>query len=141
MRLTPRGNEVKAVVAIMESDEYDSAEAMAKAVIKRIAELFAEREWAAWVYRENPEAFYLPYGPFSSATEAKRFAGRYVEMLRGQHMILPLYSTSALTERMATYKVPSQFCDSCNHSLVSHEHPKIQPKCAVRGCACRRANT
>lgn len=141
MRITPRGNEVKAVVSLMESDEYDTADAMAKAIIKRVAELFAEREWHAWVYRESPDAFYIPFGPFTSDTEAKRFAGRWVDALKGQHMILPLHSTAALTAQMAAYKSPSHYCAECNHSLVSHQHPKIQPKCAVKGCKCKRSTT
>jgi hypothetical protein len=139
VRLTPRGTEVKAVVALLESDQFDSADALAKAIIKEVADHFSHRDWYAWVYRENPEAFYLPFGIFSSDIEAKKFAGRYVSMLKGEHMILHLHSSADLDARMATHKIPSKFCQNCNHSLVVHEHPKIQPKCAVRGCNCRRA--
>lgn len=139
MRLTPRGPEVKAIVELLESDDFDSAEALAKAVIKRTAELFEHRDWYAWVYRENPDAFYLPFGIFPSDSEAKKFAGKYVEMLVGEHMILRLHSTGLLVEEMAKHKRPSTACSTCHHQLLSHEHPKIQPKCAVRGCRCRRA--
>jgi hypothetical protein len=141
MRITPRADEVKAVVAIMESDEYESADLMAKAIIKQVAESFAERTFYAWVYRESPDAFYLPFGPFTSDNEAKKFAGKYVDMLAGQHMILSLHSTKELTDRMATHVIPTHHCQSCNHQLISHEHPKIQPKCAVRGCKCRKATS
>lgn len=141
MKLTPRGNEVKAIMELLESEDFDSAEALAKAVLKRTAELFSERDWCAWVYRESPDAFYLPYGPFSSEIEAKRFAGKYVDSLKGQHMILPLFSTTELVDRLASHKTINYFCASCKHQLVSHQHPKIQPKCAVRGCKCRKATT
>ena len=138
MRLTPRGTEVKAIVSLLESDEFDSAEALAKAIIKRTGELLSERDMYAWVYRESPEAYYLPFGPFTSESEAMRYAGKYVGMLKGQHMILPLYSTTALTERMASYQIPSAFCSACTHSHMSHEHPRKNGRCAVRGCKCRK---
>ena len=138
MRVTPRGTEVKAIVELLESGDFDSADALAKAVIKRTAELFAERDWYAWVYRESPDAFYIPHGPFSSDAEAKKFAGKYVEMLIGEHMILPLYSTAGLVERLSQYKVPSKFCANCTHSHVSHEHPRKNGRCAVRGCKCKK---
>jgi hypothetical protein len=139
MRLTPRGTEVKAVVELLESEEFDSAEALAKAILKRTAELLAERDFYAWVYRETPDAFYISHGPFTSETEAKRFAGKYVGSLKGQHMILPLFSTAQFVDRLASHKLPNYHCADCNHQLISHEHPKIQPKCAVRGCRCRKA--
>jgi len=141
MRITPRGPEVKAIVDLLESTEYESAEALAKAIIKRTGDLLAERDWYGWFYQETPEAFILSWGPFSSDSEARRFAAKYVGMLKGRHMILPLHSTTGLVNRMASYKIPSQFCSDCNHSLISHEHPKIQPKCAVRRCKCRKATT
>ena len=141
MKLTPRGNEVKAVVSLLESDEFETPEAMAKAIIKEIADLLSQRDFYAWVYRESPDAFYLPWGPFTSESEAKKFAAKYVMAMKGQHMILKLYSTAELTEQMGKHKLPDYFCTSCNHQLISHEHPKIQPKCAVRGCKCRKATS
>lgn len=141
MRVTPRGTEVKAIAELLDSGDFDSAEAMAKAVIKRVAELLSERDMYAWVYRESPEAFYLPFGPFTSDSEARKFAGKYVGMLKGQHMILPLYSTAGLTERMNAYKIPSAFCVTCNHSHISHQHPNKNGRCAVRGCKCRKDAT
>lgn len=142
MRVTPRAAEVKAVVGLLESDQFDSADALAKAVIKQVGELFAERDWYAWVYRESPDAYYLPWGPFSSDSEAKKFAGKYVDMLAGEHMILKLYSTAALADGVTNgRKQPSMFCAGCNHSLISHQHPKIQPRCAVRSCKCKRSTS
>jgi hypothetical protein len=141
MRLTPRGTEVKAVVELLESDQFDSADALAKAILKRTAELLAERDFYAWVYRESPDAFYISHGPFTSENEAKKFAGKYVDMLKGQHMILPLFSTAQFVERLGSHKMANYHCTSCKHQLISHEHPKIQPKCAVRGCRCRKATT
>lgn len=143
MRLTPRGAEVKAIVELLESEQFDSADALAKAILKRIGELFSERDFYAWVYRETPDAWYLPYGPFTSESEAKKFAGKYVDSLKGQHMILPLFSTQALVDRLAEHKLPNLFCTNptCTHQLLSHEHPKKNGRCAVRGCSCKKATT
>jgi hypothetical protein len=138
MRLTPRGTEVAAIAELLESDEFDSAEALSKAIIKRVADLFSEREWYVWVYRENPEAWYLPYGIFSSETEAKKSAGKMVDMLKGQHMILHVFSYAELVARIASYKVPSQFCANCEHSHISHQHPRKNGRCAVRNCKCKK---
>lgn len=135
MRITPRGNEIKAVVDLLEDDSYDSAQSLAKAIIKRVAEVFAERDWHAWVWRESPDAFQLAWGPYSSENEAKRASARVG--LAGQFMVLPLYSTAALVDRLSADVIPSYFCEACNHQVLSHQHPKIQPKCAVRGCECK----
>src|SRR5450759_3032369 len=43
MRLTPRKAEIEAVTAILTSDEYDSEQDMAKALIKTIAQILSER--------------------------------------------------------------------------------------------------
>lgn len=137
MRVTPRAAEVKAIVELLESSDFDSADDLAKAILKRTADLFAERDWYAWVWRENPGSFLqLAWGPYSSENEAKKASARVG--LRGQFMTLPLYSTAALTNRLASDHPPSQLCKGCNHQHVSHQHPKIQPKCAVRGCKCRK---
>lgn len=140
MRLSPRGPEVKAIVELLESDDFDSAEALAKAVIKRVGELLSDRDMYAWVYGMG-DGFNLAWGPFSSDSEAKKFAGQYADMLKGLHMILPLGSPTALTERATANKVPSHFCTTCPHSLISHEHPKKNGRCAVRGCKCKKATT
>lgn len=139
MRVTPRGPEVKAIVALLESDDWDSDEALAKAVIKRTCELLSDRDMYAWVYGMG-DGFNLAWGPFASESEAKKFAGKYLEMLKGMHMILPLGSPSALEERATSNTVQSQFCqnEQCTHSIVSHEHPKKNGKCAARGCKCKK---
>ena len=141
MKLTPRGVEVKAVAELLESGDYDSPEALAKAVIKKVAELLGDREMYAWFYRQSPEGFALGWGPFTSENNAKGFAAKYVDMLDGTHAVFPLNSPNELTRGVEGQTIPSFFCTTCNHQLISHEHPKIQPKCAVRGCKCRKKTT
>lgn len=139
MKLTPRGAEVKAVVELLESDEFESANALAKAILKHVADMLSDRDFYAWVYRETPDAFYIPFGPFTSESEAKKFAGKYVDALKGQHMILPLYSTNEFVNRLASHKLPNYHCTSCTHTLTAHEHPRKNGKCVVRGCSCKKA--
>lgn len=78
MRLTPRKEEIKPVIEILESDKYDSAEAMAKALIKEIADILWMRDWyvLGCKFREE-DTFALPYGPFASDSEATSFAKKY----------------------------------------------------------------
>ena len=134
MRVTPRGPEVKAIVELLESDDYDSADALAKAILKRTGELFAEREWYAWVWKESGSDMQLAWGPVSSESEARKLSSKVG--LIGQHMFLPLYSTAALLARLAE-KPTSPFCSTCNHPHHCHEHPKFGGKCAARGCKCQ----
>lgn len=134
MKVTPRKDEVQAVVAVMESDEFETGEAMAKAVIKQVAELFAKRDWYAWVWRESDDSLQIAHGPLSSKVEAERLATK--SGLKGRHMALPLFSTAALLER-ATAKPPAVRCADCTHPYHCHEVPRYAPKCWVKGCGCK----
>lgn len=135
MRVTPRKEEVAAIVALLEDTDYDSASTLAKDIIKECADLFAKRDWYAWIWRENPEAFQFAFGPLSSESEASRL-GKKVG-LDGQTMILKLYSTAALLQKVGELP-PSLFCSACEHPDHCHEIPKYNGRCWIKGCKCRK---
>lgn len=138
MKVSPRKAEVTEIVKLLESDGYDSADALAKDVIKRCAELFAEREWYAYAWRGM--GLSLAWGPLSSETEAKKFAQK--TELEGQHAVVKLFSTGSLLSRLAEAESAEErgaFCVTCEHPLGAHEHPKMSGKCAVGGCSCTEA--
>lgn len=137
MRVTPRKDEVKAVVALLEDDGYETADALAKDIIKKVGELFAKRDWYAWVWRENPEAFQLAFGPVSSESEANKLMKKVGAGLKGQHMVLHLYSTTALLEAHGSLPT-SVFCAECDHPQHCHETPRYSPRCWVKGCYCKK---
>lgn len=137
MRVTPRKDEVAAVVELLESDQYDSANALAKDVIKKVAELFAKRDWYAWVWREHPDAFQLAFGPLSSESEASRLAKKVG--LGGQNMTLHLYSTAAVLSKHGELP-PSLFCTTCGHPDHAHEVPRYNGRCWIKKCGCKSLN-
>lgn len=65
MRLTPRKSEYGAVIALMESEEYETPEELAKAIVIKVAEELQHRDTVGVVARfpgEQPP--YLSVGPF-----------------------------------------------------------------------------
>ncbi|UZJ23687.1 hypothetical protein RHODO2019_10755 [Rhodococcus antarcticus] len=135
MKLTPRADEVKAVVALLESDGYDSATALAKDIIRTVGEQLSEREMYAWVWRAQEGSYQLAWGPFSSEFEVRSMAKK--AGLGGDHMTLKLYSVGAMTERLDA-KAPSPMCATCGHPHGAHEHPKQGGKCSIKKCTCKR---
>lgn len=135
MRITPRKAEVQEIVKLLESDDYDSADGLAKDVIKRVGELFAEREFYAYAWRAGVGSPVLAWGPLPSEAEVKKFATR--ANLGGQHLAVRLFSTEAMLGRVEeASKGKSSHCPSCGHPLGAHEHPRMSNKCAVGGCRC-----
>ncbi|MCX2949908.1 hypothetical protein [Lentzea sp. NEAU-D7] len=135
MRITPRKHEVAAIVEVLEDGSYESAEALAKAVIKRVGEVLADREFYAWVHRFGPGEMQLAWGPFTSDSEVVKFATK--AKLGGQSMSLRLCSTGAFTERLKKNPgVPVAACDQCFHLQGAHELARYGGKCSVRGCTC-----
>lgn len=135
MKLTPRKDEIKAVVDVLESDGYDNADQMARAVIKVVAEALGQREWYAYAHRFKVGQTPMLWGPLSSDKEVEKLA-RTIG-LDGDHRSMKMYSPAAIVERMSKdSEGASQFCASCGHPKGAHQHPKQSGMCAVRSCSC-----
>jgi hypothetical protein len=140
VRVTPRAAEVKAVVQVMEDTGYDTAEAMAKDIIKRVAELFAERDWHAYACRlAGTSGLVLMWGPLSSPTEVQRFASKVG--IEGEHREVKLYSTAAMLGRiedeLTVEAKDAGTCQSCGHPRGLHLHEKKVGQCQLDGCNCK----
>lgn len=137
MRVTPRKDEVKAIVALLEDDGWASDADLAKAIIKRTAELFAERDWYAWVWRAGPESTQFAFGPVSSQVESERLAKKIG--LGGQNMSLHLYSTAAVLQKHGELP-PSLYCSNpqCGHPDHAHEVPRMNGRCWIKRCSCKK---
>lgn len=138
MRLTPRANEVKAVAAVLEDASHESAEALAKAVIKTVADLLEEREFYALAWRDKagPDALSLAWGIFPSENEAAKFLGKLD--IGGMGRPIKLYSAAEMTARIDAPDDPAgrRLCSTCEHPHGTHMHEKRLGKCQVSGCGC-----
>lgn len=136
--LTPRRDEVRRVMEVLESTDFTSGEEMAKAVIKTVHDLFEEREWTALAWRDKSDGtgLSLAWGPFTSATEAERFAKRLDA--GGVARAVPLASVSMMEAHIATTaRGKAKFCPNCDHPIGTHLHERRVGHCMVARCKCK----
>lgn len=137
--LTPRKDEVRRVLEVLESTDFESGQEMAKAVIKTVHEIFEEREWVALLWRDEKimgKGLGLSWGPFTSETEALRFAKRLE--IGGTAAVLPLSSVAMMEAKIAsTAAGKAKFCPNCDHPIGTHLHERKTGICMARGCKCK----
>lgn len=137
--LTPRKDEVRRVVEILESSDFETGEAMAKAIIKETYQILLERSWFALLWRTNTATgrdLSLSWGPFTSATEAERFAKKLE--IGGTARALPLSSVAMMEAHVArTARGKAKNCPNCDHPIGTHLHERRMGHCMVRGCKCK----
>ncbi|MDH6462090.1 hypothetical protein M2302_002265 [Micromonospora sp. A200] len=138
MRITPRKDEVAAVVAILESDQYNSADAMAKAVIKEVAELLDMRDWVALTHRFGDGQLGINWGPFASESEALKLAGKVG--INGKFGTVKLHSPGLLLANTVGAKRPTKdFCTDirCMHAAWVHSAVgNSRGACVLESCPC-----
>lgn len=133
MKVTPRGHEVKAVIDIMERDL--TADAMAKALIKEVAEMLAMRDWYALTHRfKLDKGNGVNYGPFASVIEAQKAAEKWIGA--GEGGWVKLYSPGQLEAR-AVGKKWIGYCQTCTHAKNLHlMDGSRRGKCGLSNCRC-----
>src|SRR5690606_10321001 len=94
VRITPRREEVEAIRAILESQDYDTSAQMAKAVIKASADALAMRDWFALGHRFREDQPPIAWAPFASGNEAWKVAQKIG--LNGEFGVLKLHSSGVL---------------------------------------------
>ena len=129
MSISPRKQEVDAVVELLTSDVYDTSEAMGKDLIKLVAELLSKRDTlgVALGFAGNPPG--LAIGPYFSKRDAEKAAQdareagmeARINRLSGTGAIRPI---AVLTAR---------FCTACDHRVEMH--PNVE--CYVHKCECK----
>lgn len=139
MRLTPRSEEVKAVVAILESDEFDSAQAMAKTLIKEVAEILSMRDWWALAHRfKGDTSGGINWGPYASPAEAQKAAEKYIGA--GEFKAVKVYSAGQV-EAKAEGKKWKGYCEvaGCHHAKFLHmADGSSRGKCGLSLCKCEK---
>ena len=145
MAISPRRNEVEAVVAILESGDFESSAEMSKAIIKAIADELAKRDGYGVAIGLRTDDLRIAHGPMYSILDAKRTV-REAEARGLRAFIAPLLgAANALPEEVvATHKR----C-TCKHPQALHGaamkpkamtslgcgvyHPRTKVKCPCTG--------
>lgn len=139
MRLTPRKEEIDGVKQILENDGYDSADQMAKALIKEVAEMLWMRDWFALVHINGAGNAGLNWAPFSSPIEALNLAERIG--VQGRFGTVKLYSPGVLLANAEGKKGWKGYCQdaACGHAPWLHLQAGAgRGKCGLSSCQCAK---
>lgn len=137
-RISPRESEIAAVIAVMESEEHDSPESLAKALITTVATELSHRTTTGVAAGFPGEAASMAVGPFFHEAEVKNFIEKAQE--------------AGLWARTARLSSPDCILDSdvleagfceCGHQKEQHvvkvKKDKVGPpqECGITECDCR----
>lgn len=138
MRLTPRKEEIQAVVRLLEADSYPSADALAKDIIKTVADELDMRDWFALTHRWHDGQHGINWGPFASSIDALR-AAEYIG--EGKFGAVKLYSPGVLVANAKGRKNTAGYCRDprCGHAPFLHLMAGSgRGACGLSTCVCTR---
>ncbi|QAY17737.1 hypothetical protein SEA_ASTEN_56 [Streptomyces phage Asten] len=138
MRITPRAQEVNAVVEVLESGEYDDAKSLAKALIKEVAQILAQRDGFALAHTWRDGTAGLNFGPFGTEGDAQKF-GERLGGVGGTAHVVKLSSPEVLIANQDGKKGWTPFClvEGCGHAPFTHSMAGTsRGACMVDGCEC-----
>lgn len=121
--VTPRKNELDAVIAVMESDEYEDAKATARAIVKALYNEWRRREWWVVAHKVGPTAgFTTLHGLEPSEKAAERFAQGMGTGIATPLMVFPV---GAFEDRLEDMKRDEWTrrrhpCADCGHPKELH---------------------
>lgn len=139
--LTPRADEYKPLVEVLESDAYGDAPSMAKALVKRAWELLSMRETHLLVIGHEGRAE-LVYGPFSSASQAEKLAKKIGGDARFDYSVVRAFPAGVLEANLDS--LPGGgfgYCrvDECGHMQALHlMNGTARGGCSQPACSCER---
>lgn len=132
--ISPRSNEVQAVIEVLESEEYESPEAMAKAVIKVLTAELAKRDTLGVAGGFPGEGPVLAVGPFYSTKDVEKYVQSAQEC--GLETRIRRLGSPLPIEPSKPAKAP---CSGCEHEPVFHGswgcgvYPDKKNKCPCLG--------
>jgi hypothetical protein len=137
MRLTPRKEEVEAVKALLEDPTFESADQMAKALIKEIASILQMRDLIALVHTWADGHRGLNFGPFGSEAEIKTFASKMA--FGGTGRLVQLHSPGVMLANVDGKKGWKGYCfhPECGHAPFTHSAASAgRGACQLPTCPC-----
>lgn len=137
MRLTPRQDEIAAVVAILEDESHKDAQACAKAVIKEVARQLEMRDTWALAVKANGNVG-LNLGPFFSTADAAGFASKLET--GGVARVVPISSIGqVLADRGERQAKGNCQDEKCWHPTWLHlMDGSSYGKCGLSNCPCTK---
>ncbi|MGW1040005.1 hypothetical protein [Streptomyces sp. NPDC002547] len=140
MRITPRSHEIQKIIELLEDPTFDSAEAMAKAVIKEVGDMLQMRDLFVLVHTWHNGGKGLNYGPFGSVAEGEAWAKKVA--IGGHGRIVPLTAsgiTLANVEGRPDGWPGYCYDPQCGHPPYTHSSSgTARGKCQLTTCKCDR---
>ncbi|WP_327292484.1 hypothetical protein [Streptomyces sp. NBC_01198] len=137
MRITPRSEEIAAIVTILTSPGFDTPADMAKAILREAADIYGMRDTFALVHTWSDGTRGLNFGPFGAETEAKAFAGKL--SIGGTGHLVKLYSPGVMLANAEGRKGWKGYCfhPECGHAPFTHSsRGAARGECQLTGCPC-----
>jgi len=138
MRITPRAQEINDVVELLESCEGDDPKAVAKALIKGVADILAMRDSYVLAHTWGDGTRGLNWGPFGSEGDAKKF-GEKLGGIGGTAYVVPLSSAEVLLANQNGKAGWTPWCvvPECGHAPFAHSSEgTARGACQVPTCNC-----
>ena len=132
-----RKNELDPIVALLESDEFDSPEKMARAILQQAYESFEERDW--WLVGMRNEGNNILYGLHGTEGAARKALEGNTLGLMGTCGVFEVHSAKARQAYVKEAMSPQpdkRFCKTCGHSWASHGVRRSNPGCVGKRCNC-----
>ncbi|MEU3708979.1 hypothetical protein [Streptomyces catenulae] len=136
MRITPRREEIDAVKALLEDPGFDSADQMAKALIKEVGDILQMRDWVALVHTWSDGSRGLNFAPFGNEAEARAFASKMA--FGGAGHLVKLNSPGLMLANHDGKKWKG-FCqdEQCGHAPFTHSAASAaRGACQIPTCPC-----
>ena len=128
--ITPRKSEVAGVVALLESDEFDTSTGMASAIIKLVADVLSQRTTHGVAVGMPGQKPALAIGPLYTIRDAQRVA-KDAQQCGLEARIARLSGTGSIKAAQTLRAV----C-VCGHRTESH----VWTTCTIADCGCESVN-
>ncbi|MFI1799824.1 hypothetical protein ACH427_21065 [Streptomyces sp. NPDC020379] len=125
--------------ALLESPDFDSADQMAKAVIKEVAGILQMRDWIALVHTWGDGSKGLNFAPFGNEVEARAFASKMA--FGGTGRLVKLHAPGVMLANHNGKPGWKGYCQhpECGHAPFTHSAASAaRGACQIPTCPCDR---
>lgn len=144
MAFTPRKEEYALIVEMLESDEFNDAPSMAKAIVKEVSRMLWHRDWYAtaitWPDADGNRKAKWMYGPFTSESDVQKFGNAHLLVGGGASYVWDkMYSPARTIGHAEGAPGVKGFCKTCGHSPFAHGvDGSSRGECKLTDCPCKK---